>query len=279
MLTNLPMDETGPFHPIAFYDQGTSFFETRQRLDGDALFRCGFRPPLERRTSELENGGFPRSKEGRQGRTEPSQDHRVPGYRPIPPPGGPMMQFLSVSIEWRPWTFGISWMRARAAFDLRSKQMCNEKNSLILDPIHPLKRLTATSVYSVQAATRGSALSDVQLACRVRCPNIAAGTWSLLAILGPEQVDRLHTAVGGVPPKPPGFGEEEWMLRHAFADERVRENSFLACTLARLPLLFARASAGGVRFRSPLVPPDHIPRGHNCRLIAVVDTGVYGDDT
>jgi hypothetical protein len=94
--------------------------------------------------------------------------------------------------------------------------------------------------------------------------------------MGPEELDRVRAAAGELPERHAGFGEEEWLLRHAFSDERVRENSFLAATLARLPIVFARAEEGGIRFRHPLLHFNGRYLGADCHLIAVVDTSVCG---
>jgi hypothetical protein len=92
-----------------------------------------------------------------------------------------------------------------------------------------------------------------------------------MAILGTEERQRVRAAVGKVPARHAGFSDEEWLLRHAFSDERVRENSFLAGTLARLPMVFARAGAGEVQFHLPHVAAQFL--GADCCLVAVVDVG------
>lgn len=132
---------------------------------------------------------------------------------------------------------------------------------VVMDPIDPLVQLNAE--YTSAGA-----------ACQVSCPGIAAGGWGLLAMLGPAEMARVKVAAGELPERHAGFSDEEWLLRHAFADERVRENSFLAATLARLPMVFARGSEGEIRFPLPRSQLDSQVLSVSRNLVVVVDMGV-----
>jgi hypothetical protein len=185
MLTNLPDDETVLYHPIVYFDQGTYFFETRRRLDGAALWRCGLA--------------------------------------------------------------GLNGHRAAGSI-------------IVMDPLEPLRHVEA------EWTAKGAA-------CTVRCQELMRGSWGLLAMLGPAEIERVKAAAGELPGRQVGFGDEEWLLRQAFADERVRENSFLAATLARLPIVFARATAGEIQFQVPATPVNAHGLDAGRHLVVVVDTG------
>ena len=197
MLTNLPEDETVLFHPIVFFDQGTYFFETRRRLDGQALLGCG----------------------------------------------------SAVSSE--PNGAGI-----------------------VIDPLDPRRRLDATCALARPPTNGRREWGEAARTWMLRCPAIARGSWGLLAMLGSEEMERVKAAAGVLPEKPAGFADEEWLLRQAFSDERVRENSLLAATLARLPIIFARATAGEIQFQLPLIQGRDENVGSICRFVAVVDAGL-----
>jgi hypothetical protein len=136
---------------------------------------------------------------------------------------------------------------------------------VVMDPIEPLRRLDA------ECAAEGSGYT-------VRCSGVGRGSWGLLAMLGPAEMERVKAAAGELPERPAGFSDDEWLLRHAFADERVRENSFLAATLARLPMIFARATEGCIQFRMPRIETSSRSFHAGLRLVAVVDAGTYHND-
>ncbi len=202
MLTDLPEDETILFHPIVFFDQGTYFFETRRRLDGEALLQRGLR--------------------GSSG-------------------------------------------------DLRKRTEAD--GHLVMDPIEPLRRLDAVWIPPTRPGDPRQGNPDLDGKCEVHCSAIIPESWGLLAMLGSEEIERVRSAVGGLPARPAGFGEEEWLLRHAFSDERVRDNSLLAAMLARLPILFARAHVGAITFRPPRCTCGRRLLDSHCRLVVIVETG------
>lgn len=179
MRINLPEDATVLFHPIVFFDQGTYFFETRRRLDGAALFRCG----------QVD--------------------------RPV----------------------GADGDSAQTSI-------------LIIDPLEPLRRMEA----EVTLLRRPAGWE-----CNIHCTSLEPGGWGLLAALGADEMRRVRMATVPIPDRPVEFNADEWLLRHAFADDRVRDNSFLAATLARLPMVFARAGAGTIAFTFPAISdPQHL---------------------
>lgn len=154
--------------------------------------------------------------------------------------------------ETRRWLDGDALLRCGLAGRIRgSNHTVEESELLVLDPMEPLRRLDATWTSAGRPGNGKPGHGSRGSGWTVHCSAIARGSWGLLAVMGPGEIARVQAAAGELPRRRPGFGAEEWLLRHAFSDERARGNSFLAATLARLPILFARAQEGEIHFQLP----------------------------
>lgn len=279
MLTNLSRDREHAFQSIAFFDAGTWFFEERQRIDGDELLRHYLSGVCQGETADSGAAG------SSSGGTESHSLHGVPKSRRSKPPAirllalDPVAPCRQVTAE-----TVVAWPQSRSASAAGEQAFecvvrCPEilvRRWAMLAFVRPHDMERLRTILAPAPAPGDGTAADAADPCQANPArhNTCTHFRQTKDAEGSARRDDRSENDAGFRAVGLSLMDAEDLLRLAFCDDNVRDNSLLATTLARLPLLFAKAAKPGhVQFRFDDVADLGVPEDGEHWLVAVIDTG------